>query len=66
MVESSRETGLLYEFNLPGYEESDRENLKRVAARIYENWSWQWKLDVEDDWTRAEQLLDAELGKAKL
>ena len=63
---SSRETGLLYEFNLPGYENSDGESLKRIAERIYENWSWQWKLDVEDDWTKAELLLNAELSRAKL
>ena len=67
VVEKSRETGFLYEFNAPGYEVcEDKQSLKRLSEKVFENWSWQWKLDVEEDWDRAEAMLKDEFKRSRL
>ena len=40
--------------------------LKKVADKICENWTWQWTLEVEDDWKKAEDMLIAEVKRSRL
>ena len=56
----------MYEFNAPGYEVcEDEQSLKGLSKKTFENWSWQWTLDVEEDWARAEAMLKDELKRLR-
>ena len=67
LLERSREMGLLYVLATPGYDIcDDEESMGRLSAKILENWRWQWELNVEDDWTKAQGMLNAELKHSRL
>ncbi len=61
----SREVGLMYEFNAPGYyddgspttEEHVRAQLDTLGEAIEEMWQWQWTESVDSLWALAEKEL---------
>jgi salicylate hydroxylase len=62
-VEKSRLVGLIYEFAAPGlYDGVDRENeaegLREIRAAIKHEWEWVSQHGLQDDWRRAEKVLD--------
>ena len=58
---------MLYDLSAPGLGACDNATeLKKVADTICENWTWQWTLEVEDDWKRAEQMLNIEFNRSRL
>jgi len=61
IVERSRETGFIYEFNSPGLEWEDDANMKpsteKIVQAVYDQWSWQWEKTPDMDWAQAEKLL---------
>ena len=59
--------GMLYDLSAPGLGECDNATeLKKVADKICENWTWQWTLEVEDDWKKAEDMSIAEVKRSRL
>ena len=61
VVEKSRMTGFMYEFNSPGFENSEKlteDDLTSLGAQIRNQWCWQWETDPDDDWTLTELALD--------
>ena len=61
VVERSRMTGFMYEFNSPGYEDSENlteDDLRHLGDQIYNQWCWQWETLPDDDWAIAEAALD--------
>lgn len=60
VVERARITGLMYEFDGPGYYDGSMEDLQKekaaleeLGAQLKEQWSWQWKSSFEVDWKEA-------------
>lgn len=69
MVERSRTAGLLYEFNgLPEDVDGvkiyagDRKELAKLGEAIYQKWEIQWTQLPDEEWGRAEKLLNEALG----
>ncbi|KAJ7838496.1 hypothetical protein B0H14DRAFT_3870038 [Mycena olivaceomarginata] len=67
IVEKSRLVGLIYEFAAPGlYDGVDRENeakgLREIGAAIKNEWEWVSQHGLQDDWRRAEKLLNGRSG----
>ncbi|RDX42130.1 FAD/NAD-P-binding domain-containing protein [Lentinus brumalis] len=65
----SREVGLMYEFNAPGYydgspttEEHERAQLDTLGEAIGEMWQWQWTESVDSLWALAEKELETLLS----
>ena len=61
----SREAGLLYTFNFPGYEfpehrdrSTDGVRLQKVYERIVNNWKWAWETTVDGDLAKAIAMLE--------
>lgn len=59
----SRLSGLLYEFNAPGFEDIiviSEEKYKALGDMINDQWSWQWKTLPDEDWLTTERILQEE------
>lgn len=60
VVEKSRMTGFMYEFNVQGYEESNNlseDDLKDLGKLIDEQWCWQWETLPDKEWEETESRL---------
>ncbi|TFY53781.1 hypothetical protein EVJ58_g9254 [Rhodofomes roseus] len=65
VAETSRECGMLFTFNYPGFssrdfgEGSDADKLRTIAETIRRKWSWAWDTTLDGDVQRAVQWLEA-------
>jgi len=78
IVERSRETGFIYEFNSPGLEWEDDDGneddnmqcrgsdkqAEKITKAVYDRWAWQWQQTPDVDWVKAETMLHEMLQSA--
>ncbi|KAL6299978.1 hypothetical protein BKA93DRAFT_819684 [Sparassis latifolia] len=65
VIRTTRKTGLLYEFNAPGYydgtaphDDGERLQLQALGEAIREQWKWQWEEPFDLQWEQAEEALE--------
>ena len=67
VMNRSRKSGKLYEIGLPEYaaldkEINDPELLSGLGEAIRDVWKWAWTTDIDDDKTRAINILEKTIG----
>lgn len=68
VVERSRTTGLIYEFNYPaafGCHDEDaslEEMAEHFIDTVYGQWTWQWEGLPSEDWVKAQETLVSVVG----
>ncbi|KAJ6551770.1 salicylate hydroxylase [Mycena capillaripes] len=63
IVDKSRLVGLIYDFSAPGMydgvdSENEAEGLREITAAIKHEWEWVSQHGLQDDWQRAEKILN--------